>query len=528
MGGWWEDLVGYQVYVPSFLDSNGDGWGDLPGVTSRLGYLADLGVGLVWLSPFHPSPFADHGYDVADYRSLNPRLGDLADLAALLEEAGRLGLRVLMDLVPNHTSSAHAWFTDALTGPGAAHRDWYIWRPPGPGGGPPNNWVSRFGGPAWAFDQASGEYYLHLFAPEQPDLNWRNPAVAAEFDDIMAHWLDFGFSGFRLDVPHVVLKHPDLPDNPEVPAERVRPDVRGATEWGRFEHLYDMDQPDLFDLYRRWQAITAPRGAMLLGEVNITEPARLARYTDGGGLDAVFWFGLIEQLWEPERLPPALVGPAGTVPGLAWVLSSHDRPRAPTRYGGAPAGRRRSLALAALTVGLPGFPFLYQGDELGLEDIDVPADQVQDPLVLWGGATYARDRARSPHPWAPGPGLGFTTAPQAWMPLGQREPSETVEAQVADRGSLLHAYRELFSLRGAEEDLRRGELAWVSSSAPLLSYRRGSTAVAANLGPGPGEVPLPPGRWQAVYRTDRSATGTGHEGRVPVAPEHVVVLKTLP
>jgi alpha-glucosidase len=257
---WWADGVGYQVYVPSFQDSNGDGWGDLPGVTSRLGYLADLGVTIVWLSPIHPSPFAEHGYDVSDYRAVNSRFGTLHDLQTLLSEARDRGLRVLMDLVPNHTSEEHEWFRRARTDRHSRYRDFYIWRDPAPGGGPPNNWVSRFGGSAWAWDEEAGQYYLHLFAASQPDLNWRNPAVAEEFDSIMSGWLDLGFSGFRVDVPHVVLKHPDLPDNPVVPEDQVITDVRGSREWWRFQHRYDMDQPDLLDLYARWRAVTAPRG----------------------------------------------------------------------------------------------------------------------------------------------------------------------------------------------------------------------------------------------------------------------------
>lgn len=522
---WWTDGVGYQVYVPSFQDSNGDGWGDLPGVTSRLGYLSDLGVTIVWLSPIHPSPFADHGYDVSDYRAVNPRFGTLHDLQTLLSEAGNRGLRVLMDLVPNHTSEEHEWFRQAREDPHSRYRDFYIWRDPGPGGGPPNNWVSRFGGSAWAWDEEAGQYYLHLFARSQPDLNWRNPAVAEEFDSIMSGWLDLGFSGFRVDVPHVVLKHPDLPDNPLVPEDKVMTDVRGSREWWHFQHRYDMDQPDLLDIYARWHAVTAPRGAMLLGEVNITDPGRLGRHTAGRGLDAVFWFGLIEHRWEPDRFTEwtrqALDGAAG----LVWVLSSHDRPRAPSRYGGGTAGRRRALTLATLTAGLPCFPLLYQGDELGLQDAEVPADRAQDPLVRYGGATYARDAARTPMPWSATPGLGFTDSPEPWITLGDRKPEQTVSAQRQDPASTLNAYRRLLRLRADDSDLRHGELRWLPAGEGVIGYVRGSTLVAANVSPGPATIALPEGRWRVTFRTDHPDTGDHVMDTAEIPAEHTWIFR---
>jgi alpha-glucosidase len=516
---WWRDAVGYEVYVPSFADSDGDGWGDLPGVASRLDYLADLGVDLVWLSPIHPSPFADHGYDVADYLGVDPRFGTVADAERLVAAAADRGIRVLLDLVPNHTSVAHEWFRRARRGRDDPYRDYYIWRDPAPDGGPPNNWVSAFGGPAWTLEPATGQYYLHLFAPGQPDLDWRNPAVAEEFDAILRTWLDRGFAGFRIDVPHVLRKHPDLLDNPRVPADQVVPDERGRIEYASFEHRYDRDQPDVVEVYARWREVIRPYGGLLLGEVSLLDPARLARHTTPGALHACFWFGFVRRGWDPDRLPDWIRAAADTVPGLVWVLSSHDRSRAVTRYGGGAVGRRRALVLATLMIGLPELPLLYQGDELGLDDAHIPPDRVQDPLVRQGGGTFARDAARTPMPWAPRPGLGFTSAADAWLPLGDRAAADTVAVQHADPGSPLSAHRTLLHLRRARAGLRRGPLEWLPAPPRALAYRRGDCVVAANLGAEPIELGLPDGGWTVAF-----ATGAGEPGRLGAEEAAVLTL----
>ncbi|MGY1608478.1 alpha-amylase family glycosyl hydrolase [Geodermatophilus sp. SYSU D00700] len=523
---WWRDSVGYEIYVPSFQDSNDDGWGDLPGILSRLDYLVDLGVDLLWLSPIHPSPFADGGYDVADYLSVNPRFGHLKDVDRLIAAADDRGLRILLDLVPNHTSVAHRWFRDARTARGSRHRDYYWWRDPSPNGGPPNNWVSALGGPAWTLDESTGQYYLHLFDESQPDLNWSNAQVAAEFDTIMDFWLDRGFAGFRVDVPHVMAKHPDLPDNPRLPEEEVQGDVRGIRDWDRFEHRFDLDQPALEGIYEHWRRRVDQHGGLLLGEINIVDPTRLARHTTQERLHLAFWFGLIRREWAPDDFDELIREAAASLPDLAWVLSSHDRPRAVTRYGGGAAGRRRALVLATLTIGLSALPFLYQGDELGLEDVTIPADQVRDPAALNGtGETYTRDAARSPMPWAPRPGLGFTHASTPWLPLGERSTADTVQVQLTDPHSMLARYRTLLAVRHRCTSLRHGRVTWLETPGCVLAYRRGDCLVAANLGPETADLPLPDGsRWRLEFDTSTRHSTGALAGWLAMAPEQAVIL----
>jgi alpha-glucosidase len=487
------------VYVPSFADADGDGWGDLPGVTARLDHLADLGVNLLWLSPIHPSPFADHGYDVADYLGVDPRFGTVADAERLVAAAADRGIRVLLDLVPNHTSTAHPWFRRSRRSRDDPYRDYYHWRD----GDPPNNWVSAFGGSAWTPDAATGQSYLHLFAVDQPDLNWRNAAVAAEFDTVLRTWLDRGFAGFRIDVPHVMSKHPDLLDNPTIPADRVVPDERGRVEWNSFEHRYDRDQPDIVDILARWRSVADPYDALLLGEVSLLDLPRLARYTGPDALHACFWFGLVRRGWEPDRLPGWIRSAVDGVPGLVWVLSSHDRSRAVSRYGGGAVGRRRALVLATATIGLPDFPLLYQGDELGLADAAIAPDEVQDPLVRSGGGTFARDAVRTPMPWRPGPGYGFTAADRAWIAFGDRDPADTVAVQSGDPSSPLSAHRRLAGLRRSSADLRHGPVEWLDTPASVLAYRRGACVVVANLGVDPYPLPVPGRVLYATSTVDR-------------------------
>jgi len=528
--GWWADRVGYQVYLPSFADGDGDGWGDLTGLRQRLDHLAWLGVDLVWLSPINPSPMADHGYDVADYCAVHPRLGTLADVDALLAEARDRGIAVLLDLVPNHTSVEHPWFQRARASRDDPYRDYYHWGDPAPDGGPPNNWVSVFGGPAWTFEPATGQYYLHLYAPEQPDLNWDNPAVAREFDAILRFWLDRGVAGFRIDVAHALKKAPGLPDQPEVPAAQqpARLDGRAADHYA-IEHVHDREQPGLRDLHRRWRAVAEPYGALLLGEVYILDPQRLATYLrDQDGLHTGFWFGLVESEWDPAHLAAQLRAAEVTGPHLAWVQSSHDRRRAPTRYGGGQMGRRRALTLAVLTLGLPALPVLYQGDELGLEDGHVPPQAYQDPLARRTGGALSRDPARTPMPWEPGERLGFTDAEQAWLPWGGRTDADTVAVQRADPGSPLWAYRRLVALRGALSGLRGGPVRWHATTPPVVAYVRGDVLVAGNLEAHAATLALPEGRWTVRLRTQGSGAVEPDdvvEGALSLPGEHAAILQ---
>jgi len=529
---WWRDAVGYQVYLPSFADSDGDGWGDLPGVTAHLDHLVDLGIDVVWLTPFFASPMRDHGYDIADYRTVDPCFGGQRALVELLDAAHARGLRVLGDLVVNHTSDAHPWFAAASSSRTDLHRDYYIWRDPGPDGGPPNNWLSHFGGPAWTLSPSTGQYYLHLFRPEQPDLNWRNPAVAGEIDAVLEHWFAQGLDGFRVDTAAYLVKHPDLPDNPLLPEGDMSPVLGVTSAWRRQDHRYDIHQPAVHAVHERWRRIADRHGAFLVGEVYELNAAALAAFVDGERLHSSFWFGLVETDWDPDRILAMVTAAAAASPQLSWVQSNHDRPRAVTRYGAAVLGRRRALALHVLMALLPGTSWYYQGDELGLGDGTVPPQRRVDPL----GAVQpeaARDGARTPMPWTPGPGLGFTTG-RPWLPDGGREPADTVAGQAGDPHSHLWAVRRLLATRrrlapqaaAAGADLVTEVLTReaATSTAAAVALRRGGVWAVLNLHGEPTDLlhlPAP-----AVYDTDDPTVTPDcpRSGMVRLAPQQALLL----
>lgn len=533
---WWRDAVGYQVYLPSFNDSDGDGWGDLAGVTARLDYLVGLGVEVLWLTPFFVSPMRDHGYDIADYRAVDARFGGVDALRELLDAAHARGLRVLGDLVVNHTSDAHPWFRAAASSRTDPHRDYYIWRDPAPDGGPPNNWVSHFGGPAWTLSEPTGQYYLHLFRPEQPDLNWRNPALAAEIDAVLRDWAGLGLDGFRIDTAAYLLKHPDLPDNPLLPDDALSP-VSGATRaWRRQDHRFDIHQPDVHAIHERWRRVIDPFGGFLVGEVYELDPKALAAYVTTERLHSSFWFGLVESDWEPRRIHDLLAAAAVASPRLSWVQGNHDRSRAATRFGrrsqdpthvDLALGRRRSLALHTLMALLPGTLWLYQGEELGLGDGAVRPDEVVDPLGV-AQPDRSRDGARTPMPWSPRPGLGFTSG-RPWLTEGARTPADTVEVQEADPASHLHAVRRLLRVRHWAERTVRYPEDDVQVTDPLptgqvVMVRRGQVWAVANLSDadaGPVDLPAP-----AVYDTDdpEITPSRPRRGAVRLAPQQAFLL----
>ena len=497
MPTWWSGAVGYEIYVRSFADSTGDGVGDLPGIRSRLPYLAGLGVDVIWLTPFYPSPQADHGYDVADYLDVDPTFGTLADLQALIDEAHGLDLRVVIDLVPNHTSDRHPWFQDARSATDAEHRDFYVWKDPAPDGGPPNNWVSHFGGPAWTLEEASGQYYMHLFLPEQPDLNWANPAVHEAFEHILTTWFERGVDGVRIDVAHSLVEDPDFRDNPEL--EQPFPDATSTQLiFDRFAHIHDLDQDGVLDIYRSWRAIADAHDAVLLGEVFVLDPVRLGRYLAGDGLHAGFCFAALKVAWEADEIRDTLqahVQASGDA--LTWPLSSHDDPHAATRFGGGPLGAERSLAYLTLLAFLPGVPFLYQGDELGLEDGVLDTASAQDPIALRNPGVAGRDPVRTPMPWQPGPGFGFTTG-DPWLPFGtNRRDEHTMLAQSGDPASPLERTRELLQVRRElAEHLRSDDITWLTDEGAVIAIERGDDLVVAlhvGDGDGPAEIELPAG-----------------------------------
>ncbi|WP_026453436.1 glycoside hydrolase family 13 protein, partial [Saccharomonospora iraqiensis] len=408
---WWRTAAIYQIYVRSFADSDGDGVGDLGGVRNRLDHLADLGVDALWLTPFYSSPMADGGYDVADYRAVDPLFGDLADAEALIAEAHGRGLRVIVDVVPNHTSSRHPWFVEALAAePGSAARQRYVFRE-GRDGGPPNDWESMFGGPAWT-QVSDGQWYLHLFDPAQPDLNWQHPDVHAEFEDILRFWLDRGVDGFRIDVAHGLVKADGLPDV-------GRTDQAGLLTT---RELPFFDQDGVHDIYREWRKIldSYPGERIAVAEAWVPSADRLARYLRADELHQAFNFHYVETDWSAaafrEVVDASLAAVADVDAPTTWVLSNHDVQRHVTRYGGGELGLARARAAALLTFALPGSVYVYQGEELGLPEVtDLPDEVLTDPVWERSGHTdRGRDGCRVPLPWSgTAPPFGF--GGPAWL-----------------------------------------------------------------------------------------------------------------
>lgn len=516
--GWWQDAIGYEVYLRSFADGDGDGIGDFAGLTDRLDHLADLGVDIVWVTPFYPSPQADFGYDVADYRDVDPVYGTLEDFDRFLAKAKGLGLRVLVDIVPNHSSSLHPWFRSAvLGGRESPHRDYYVWADPTPDGGRPNNWLSMFGGPAWTLDDRSGQYYMHLFLPEQPDLNWENDAVRAEFLEILRFWLDRGVDGFRIDVAHSLTEDQSFPDNP--PSADL-PEGAEPTVFADLDHRYDLDRAETVDIFAEWRTVADAYDAVLIGEVYLNEPERVAKYVDGA-LHESFYFGLNALDWDPVEFARLVRHAHDTVPGgWSWVQGSHDEHRAVTRYGGGSEGRERSLALWTAMFGLPGTPFLYQGDELGLENGVVAPEDIKDP-VGFVSPEHGRDPCRTPIPWEPGPFNGFTDGHEPWLRCEPREAEETVQAQRARDDSFLQRMRALIAARRTTAARRTGSVEWWQDAPPgTLAFTRGEVAHVANLTDQAIAVATP-GQWRIEHATGEVVLDGAS---IAVAPRTGVVL----
>jgi alpha-glucosidase len=461
---WWRDAVVYQVYVRSFADSDGDGVGDLPGVRSRLPYLADLGVDAVWLTPFYASPMADGGYDVADYRAVDPQFGNLNDAACLIADAHELGLRVIVDIVPNHTSDQHEWFR-------TGKRDRYVFRP-GKGEDPPNDWQSIFGGRAWT-RVADGEWYLHLFAPEQPDLNWDHPEVHAEFLDILRFWLDLGVDGFRVDVAHGMVKADGLPDV----GRADQSELLGT------EPLPYFDQDGVHDIYREWRKVLDeyPGDRMAVAEAWAPTAERTALYVRPDELHQAFNFHFLKADWAAADMRRVVDATLETGAPATWVLSNHDVQRHVTRYGGGEVGRRRARAAAMLMLALPGSAYVYQGEELGLPEVlDLPDEALRDPVWKRSGHTdRGRDGCRVPIPWtSTGPSLGFGDGP-GWLPQPEDWAKLSVAEQRESPESMLALYRTVLRLR---RTLTFGAFEWLDLPGDLLGLRRGEFHCVVNFG----------------------------------------------
>ena len=453
---WWMTGVIYQIYPRSFQDTTGNGIGDLPGITSRLDYLAGtLGVDAIWISPFYPSPMADFGYDVSDYTDVHPMFGTLTDFDDLVGAAHARGIRVIIDWVPNHTSDQHPWFAAARSSRNDPKRDWYVWQDARPDGSPPNNWLAVFGGPAWEWDEPTGQYYLHSFLKEQPDLNWRNPEVRAAMFDTVRFWLDRGVDGFRVDVAHFVMKDPGFRDNPPAPIPDGALPYSDAYETQ--QHRHDKAHPDSHDVYQEMRTILDgyPGERFAVGEISLDDLGQWAAYY-GTGLDELhmpFNFTLLTTPWEAPAVQQAVEAIEAVVPTGGWpnfVLGNHDIAR-PRRRLGEPAARIGAMLLLTLR----GTPTLYYGDELGMDDIDVAPDQMQDPYGI-NVPEKARDGCRSPMLWSDGPGRGFTDQDvDPWLPfLG--EEAGSVATQLAEAGSMLSLHRALLTLRRSVAALRLG------------------------------------------------------------------------
>ena len=528
---WWRSAVFYQIYPRSFQDGNGDGIGDLRGIRSRLDYLGDvLGVDALWMSPFYPSPMDDFGYDVADYCDVDPVFGDLADFDALLADVHERGMHLIVDLVPNHTSDQHAWFRASRSSRDDPKRDWYVWRDGKGPGAPPNNWPGVFGGPAWEWDEATGQWYLHSFLPSQPDLNWRNREVREAMYDVMRFWLDRGADGFRIDVAHYILKDPDLRDLP------LRDDIgetgfKALGEYDRYQHVHNKGHPDVHEVFREMRAVldeyTPERFAV--GEIHDFDVHSWASYYGKGDeLHMPFDFSLLWAPWSAERFRELIDEVEAAIPERGWpnhVLGNHDETRLATRFG---RGAVRGSAVLLCT--LRGTPTLYYGDELGLSEVEIDVERQQDP---WGRRVpgLGRDGCRTPMPWDGSEHAGFCPPDaEPWLPLGPEAGERNAAAQAADPGSVLSLYRALLAYRRRSPSLRLGDYAAIDGvPAGCFAHLRthpGSPAVAAavNFTGEPMTVPgLPAG--SIVVSTGMDRAGEPVRGSVRLGPHEAVVVE---
>ena len=462
---WWQNGIIYQVYPRSFQDTNGDGIGDLNGILSRLDHFVHLGIDAIWIAPIYPSPMADFGYDVADHCAVDPIFGTLADFDRLVAAAQARGLRIILDFVPNHTSDRHPWFTESRVSRDSTKRDWYIWRDPGPDGGPPNNWLSEFGGPAWTFHPATGQYYYHAYLPQQPDLNWRNADVRAAMLDVLRFWFERGVAGFRVDAIHHLFEDEQLRDNPS------NPDWH---DWmspaRRVLRTHTMDQPEVHAAIAEMRKVADAYGdRLMIGEAYLPFDRLMAYYgVDLTGFQLPFNFELIHTPWQPTAVAALVAAYEAALPHGAWpnwVLGNHDRARVASRIGPEQA---RVAAMLLLT--LRGTPTIYQGEELGMENVPIPPDRVQDPWER-NVPGFGRDPVRTPMPWTAEPGGGFTSG-HPWLPLGADLATANAAAQEVDPRSMLALYRALLRLRRAEPALAIGEFVPVAATEEVFAYER--------------------------------------------------------
>lgn len=496
---WWQSAVIYQIYPRSFRDSNADGIGDLVGIERGLDYLQSLGVDAIWISPIFPSPMADFGYDVSDYRGIDPIFGTLADFDRLIAHAHGRGLKVLLDFVPNHTSDRHPWFTESRSSRGSAKRDWYIWRDPNPDGSPPNNWMSNFGGSAWQWDATTGQYYYHAFLAEQPDLNWRNPELRAAMYDVLRFWMRRGVDGFRVDVLWHLAKDDQLRDNPPNPDWRP-----GDRDIDRYLQVYSTDRPEVFDIVKEMRGVIDEfPERVLIGEIYLPLERLVAYYgSDLSGVHMPFNFQLISVPWKAADIDALIRRYEGLLPAGAWpnwVLGNHDQARIATRVGEPQAKVAMMLLLT-----LRGTPTLYQGDELGLEVVPIRTDEARDPWER-NEPGHGRDPQRTPLPWTEGPGAGFTSG-RPWLPIGTANAARSIARQQESPASMLSVTRALLALRRSRPSLNIGAYQPLPLRGDVLAFERRTpddrVRVFLNLGSTPAELDGESAAWDILLSTE--------------------------
>jgi len=521
---WWRDGVIYQIYPRSFNDSTGDGIGDLNGITEKIGYLAELGVNAIWLSPINPSPDVDFGYDVADYRAIDPKFGSMADFDRLRKTAADAGIALVMDLVLNHTSDQHPWFLSACKSRDDPYRNYYIWRDPAPDGGPPNNWQAVFGGPGWEWDEKTSQYYYHMFYQQQPDVNWRNPRVRQEMLDVFRFWLDKGVKGFRLDVFNVYFKDAHLRDNPFA--------LRGIRPFDRQIHQYDFDRPELTGVLRDIRRVLdSYDAAYAIGETFMSTPEKAAGYTGDDLLHACFNFKVTESRYDSCMLMRRIVEWERALGPDRWpnyAFNNHDTKRSATRFTHGENDDRLKV-MAALLLSLRGTPFLYYGEEIGMRDIKVLRKDILDPI----GKRYwpifvGRDGCRAPMQWDGSPQAGFTSG-DPWLPVHPNHIRRNVAQQEQDTDSLLHFYQRMLALRRAQPALIRGEFTPLDAGArAVMAYARKlgdeTVCVLLNFSRRPHTVTLPPGkRYTSLLSSDSRPDGSALSGTFTIKGNEALI-----
>jgi len=528
---WWQTAAIYQVYPRSFSDTDGDGVGDLRGITGRLDYLAWLGVDAIWISPFYPSPMADFGYDVADHTDVDPLFGTLDDFDALLAAAHERGIRVVVDYVPNHTSDRHPWFIESRSSRTNPKADWFYWRDPGPDGGLPNNWVSMFGGPTWTWADERAQYYLHTFLPEQPDLNWRNPETREAMFDVARFWLDRGVDGFRIDVAPMVAKDPELRDNPPNPSPTPAEIERLGT-WITQLHTNDHNHPDMHELYRSFRALldSYPGHRVSIGELHHPDFDFWATYY-GERQDEIhvpFNFHLTYSPWTAPAVRAAVEGVQRVLPPGAWaswVLGNHDQPRFASPHR---AGRAQARAGMLLLLTLRGTPTIYYGEEIGMVDVPVPTELARDPVERREPGR-GRDPERSPMQWDASANAGFTAAGvEPWLPVAPDFAEVNVAGQAEDPASLLTLTRDLLRLRREHPVLRLGDFeSFGPTPDGTYAFRRvsrdGRLTVVVNLTSDPRDVAAGAGR--VLISTERDRDGAAVEPTIQLRPNEALVVE---